>query len=102
MAYYSRHTGEEVDSLLDKVKEGDVVEVDTSLSSTSKNPVQNKVVTSALSNKQDKLISGTNIKTINGQSILGSGNIEISGGVSQDYVDNAIANAITTTLNTAV
>ena len=52
--------------------------------------------------KQDTLVSGTNIKTINGQSILGSGNIEISGGVSQDYVDNAIANAITTTLNTAV
>ena len=30
--------------------------------------------------KQDKLVSGTNIKTINGESILGSGDIEISGG----------------------
>jgi hypothetical protein len=30
--------------------------------------------------KQDVLVSGTNIKTINGQSILGSGNINISGG----------------------
>ena len=30
--------------------------------------------------KQDKLTSGTNIKTINGESILGSGNIAISGG----------------------
>ena len=30
--------------------------------------------------KQDTLISGTNIKTINNQSILGSGNITISGG----------------------
>lgn len=29
---------------------------------------------------QDKLISGTNIKTINNQSLLGSGNISISGG----------------------
>jgi len=28
-------------------------------------------------NKQDKLISGENIKTINGESVLGSGNIEI-------------------------
>ena len=28
--------------------------------------------------KQDKLVSGTNIKTINGQSILGYGNIEIT------------------------
>ena len=37
---------------------------------------------SAIVNKQDKLISGTNIKTINGQSLLGSGNITISGGSS--------------------
>lgn len=56
-----------------------------------------------ISGKQDKLVSGTNIKTINGESILGSGDITISGGgVSEDYVNTAIANAITTTLNTAV
>lgn len=30
-------------------------------------------------NKQDTLISGTNIKTVNGNSLLGSGNIPISG-----------------------
>lgn len=35
-----------------------------------------------LTGKQDKLVSGTNIKTINGESILGSGNIVISGGSS--------------------
>lgn len=29
---------------------------------------------------QEKLVSGTNIKTINGESILGEGNLEISGG----------------------
>lgn len=33
-----------------------------------------------MSNKQDTLVSGENIKTINGQSILGEGNIVISGG----------------------
>lgn len=33
-----------------------------------------------IGNKQDTLVSGTNIKTVNGQSILGEGNIEISGG----------------------
>lgn len=33
-------------------------------------------------NKQDNLVSGTNIKTINGESVLGEGNIEISGGLS--------------------
>jgi hypothetical protein len=33
----------------------------------------------ALNGKQDTLISGTNIKTINGSSILGSGNLTVSG-----------------------
>lgn len=32
-----------------------------------------------LNNKQDALISGTNIKTINNQSLLGEGNIEVGG-----------------------
>lgn len=34
----------------------------------------------AWSAKQDALVSGTNIKTINGKSLLGEGNIEIQGG----------------------
>jgi hypothetical protein len=33
-----------------------------------------------MESKQDQLISGMNIKTINGESILGSGNITIKGG----------------------
>lgn len=37
-------------------------------------------ITAAISTKQDTLVSGTNIKTINNQSILGEGNIEIQGG----------------------
>lgn len=37
--------------------------------------------------KQDALVSGENIKTINGESLLGNGNIEISGGIdSEVYV----------------
>lgn len=41
-----------------------------------------------------------NFKTINGEPILGSGDIVIGGGgVSQEYVDDAIANAITLTIN---
>lgn len=35
-------------------------------------------------NKQDELVSGTNIKTINGNSILGPGDITISGGEDVD------------------
>ena len=34
----------------------------------------------ALDVKQDELVSGTNIKTVNGTSLLGAGNIVISGG----------------------
>lgn len=37
-----------------------------------------------IKNKQDKLVSGTNIKTINGESLLGNGDIEITGGGSID------------------
>ena len=39
-------------------------------------------ITAATSTKQDTLVSGTNIKTINNQSILGEGNITIQGGGS--------------------
>ena len=34
-----------------------------------------------ISTKQDTLVSGTNIKTINGTSLLGSGNIEVAANV---------------------
>lgn len=49
-------------------------------------------------NKQDTLVSGTNIKTINGQSLLGSGDIAISGG---GVTDLSIANQTSTTLDIA-
>ena len=39
-------------------------------------------INSLETSKQDNLISGTNIKTINGLDILGEGNIEIKGGSS--------------------
>ena len=35
------------------------------------------------STKQDKLVSGTNIKTVNGQSLLGSGNVVVVQEVSE-------------------
>lgn len=37
-----------------------------------------------VANKQDQLVSGTNIKTVNGQSLLGNGNIQIEGGGTVD------------------
>ena len=42
--------------------------------------IQTLATNEDLDKKQPLLVSGTNVKTINGQSILGSGNLEISGG----------------------
>ena len=56
------------------------IEVDTELSDTSENAIANSTVSRALAGKQERLMDGVNIKTINGQNILGRGNIEIEGG----------------------
>lgn len=61
-----------------------------------------------LSGKQDTLVSGTNIKTINNESLLGSGNITIQGGGSSytagtgiDITNNKISVTSPTLTNTA-
>lgn len=45
--------------------------------------VNKEYVDDEVATKQDTLVSGTNIKTINSQSILGSGNINVGSGGSQ-------------------
>ncbi len=57
----------------------------------SRGPVVDQIPTDTyiqgeLDNKQDTLVSGTNIKTLNGQSILGSGDLPISGGESTQVI----------------
>jgi hypothetical protein len=47
---------------------------------------------SALNAKQDTLVSGTNIKTVNGTSVLGSGNISISSAVAWGGVTGTLSN----------
>lgn len=60
-----------------------------------------KVISAALNdlntNKQNKLVSGTNIKTINNQSLLGEGNITISGGGSGDGGDESCCKKVVLT-----
>lgn len=51
---------------------------------------------SALGAKQDTLVSGTNIKTVNGTSLLGSGNVVISAGTP--YVETVTAQTTVTIL----
>ena len=53
----------------------------------------------ALSAKQDVLVSGANIKTVNGQALLGSGNIEFSntnltGYATETFVNNALSTKV--------
>lgn len=50
-----------------------------------------EAITGLTTSKQDKLVSGTNIKTINNQSILGEGNITIQGGGSSVTVDSELS-----------
>ena len=70
-----------------------IVKVDDVLSSTSENPVQNKVINTALSGKQATLVSGTNIKTVNNTSLLGNGNIAVQSVINDlsDIRSNATA-----------
>lgn len=58
-------------------------------------------ITAATSTKQDTLVSGTNIKTINNQSILGEGNITIEGGSGGGKAIEAGTNISITTGETA-
>lgn len=90
--------------------------VDNFINGTSTNPVQNKIIYSALQNKQDTLVSGTNIKalrsnnaqdqslvgngfinfkTINGNSIFGTEDIKVStgeGGGENNIIENITVN----------
>ena len=68
-------------------------------------PIGDYATTTQLNSKQDTLVSGQNIKTINGQSVIGEGNIDITEGgtidselstVSENPVQNKV---ITNALN---
>ena len=52
------------------------IPVDSSVTASSTNLITSGAVKTAVDGKQDALVSGTNIKTINNTSILGSGNID--------------------------
>lgn len=68
----------------------------TTLISAGANSSMDEIVeelNQAIAAKQDTLVSGTNIKTINGESILGEGNIEVAAsddGVDTAYVENEV------------
>lgn len=69
---------------------GGSITVDSTMSSTSTNPVQNKVVYTALACKQDKLTAGTGI-SISGNTI----SCTVSGGGNSVTVDSALSGTST-------
>lgn len=84
--------GDTVADMIADVPTGDTVsftQTQTSgdeLGTITINGTGKKIYGKSYANKQDKLVSGTNIKTINGDSLLGSGNIVIQGGGGGDTV----------------
>ena len=72
------YTKEEIDEKLDAIVAGGEIDLSNYY---KKSEVDNLLLAKAdkseLTAKQDQLVSGVNIKTINNQSILGGGNIEI-------------------------
>lgn len=99
--YYNKNT---VNNLLDaKANTSDLSQVAISgdyNELTNKPDLSQYATKEEVNSKQDTLISGENIKTINNQSLLGSGNIDIQGGGSGssytagkniDIADNTIS-----------
>ena len=70
-------------------KQDKISDLDTIRSNSAKalSAVQPEQLEAALEGKQNRLVSGENIKTINGKDITGSGNIEIKGGGDLDPED---------------
>lgn len=117
--YVSAHTGEQIDNGVD-IALNNVITKDNTTSFTPSgdyNPATKKYVddtTDLLSNatyhalaeldneKQALLVSGTNIKTINGTSVLGSGDIEIQAGDTTVFVDCATARTTVAKVGTTI
>lgn len=73
-------------SVVDAITSDTVVsEIQTQVEQSISGKADTSAVTQALATKQDQLVSGTNIKTINSQSILGEGNIEITSATATEY-----------------
>ena len=82
------YTPTDLSNYYTKSETSGATEISTALSSkadtatTYTKTETDNAITAATSTKQDALVSGTNIKTINGETLLGEGNITIQGGGS--------------------
>ena len=90
---------------LDEINES-ISGIETALSNKAESSVLSnyattEALTNGLSGKQVTLVSGTNIKTIEGQSILGSGDIQITAAQVGAYTTGEIDTKVTT-INNAI
>lgn len=87
----SAYTPTDLSNYYTKSETSGATEISTALASkadtatTYTKTETDNAITAATSAKQDTLVSGTNIKTINGETLLGEGNIEIQGGGGSSY-----------------
>ena len=88
-------TGAEGELFVDTTK--DTVVVHDGVTAGGKPLATEAALISGLAGKQDTLVSGTNIKTVNGTSLLGSGNIVISGGGASVVSGSVSGNTLTLT-----
>ena len=96
------YTPTDLSNYYTKSETSGATEISTALSSkadtatTYTKTETDNAITAATSTKQDTLVSGTNIKTINNESILGEGNITIQGGGTVDTeITSASTNPVT-------
>ena len=83
------YTKEEIDQKLDEITVGGEIDLSNYYKKSEVDNLLNaKADNSELSGKQDQLVSGINIKTINNQSILGGGNIEIQASTGETDLSN--------------
>lgn len=88
-SYYFKVSGSEI-----------IPDVTNTLSSSITLPISSSAVASALSFYQPKLVSGTSIKTVNGNSLLGSGNLSISASATWGGIGGTLSTQ--TDLNSAL
>lgn len=63
-------------------EQADTANAEAITAETAERKAVDQTLQGNIDKKQDKLISGTNIKTFNGESILGAGDLKVSGGLS--------------------
>lgn len=93
---------DQIDGLSNELNSLDSIDISLESKISKEDSINDSVdvsLASSISGKQNTLVSGTNIKTINGNSILGSGNISISGVANPTTLSSKIGSNLIGTTN---